>query len=154
MKVEYDYTFGLPAKIVWHCIKDATLLKKSLTGCKQFDEISKGIYQAIVDINFGTIQDVFTLSIQRAKEQSPSYYHLIVKGKGELVELNGKADLFIQGLQGSSKMTIQVEAELTGSLAIVGKRVLEGSAKKSLDSFLQKVEKEMKKYLYQQKRER
>lgn len=154
MKIEYEYSISLPSKIVWKYIKDAAILKKSLTGCKKFEETTNGIYQASADINFGPIQDVFAMEIRRVKEKSPSYYHLILKGKGKLGGIDGEVDLFIKEIQGTSKLKLQAEADLNGSLAIVGNKLLEGSAKKGLKDFFQCVEKEIKRDLYLQKRGR
>jgi carbon monoxide dehydrogenase subunit G len=154
VKIEYSYTFGLPRKIVWTHIKVAPILKKALKGCKEFEEINSGTYRAMVDINLGPIQDVFELEIVRAKEKSPSSYELMVKGKGKLGEIQGKGNLHFLESQGFTKMNLDAEAELTGSLAVVGKKMLEGSARKGLESFFQHVEKEIKRSLYLQKRGR
>ena len=154
MKIEFTYSFGLPRKIVWTHIKEAAILKKALTGCKEFEEIQNGTYRAMVDINFGPLQDIFELEIVRTKEKSPSSYELMVKGKGKLGEIQGKGNLHFLESQGFTKMNLDAEAELTGSLAIVGKKMLEGSARKGLERFFQLIEKEIKRSLFLQKRGR
>ncbi|MBT2728341.1 hypothetical protein J7E63_15520 [Bacillus sp. ISL-75] len=41
MKLEYEYTFGLPRNIVWKYIKDEKVLQSSLPGCKSFSEVTE-----------------------------------------------------------------------------------------------------------------
>lgn len=153
MKIEYNYSFGLPRNIVWRYIKDETVLKNSLPGCKTFIESSGGIYQAEIEISLGPIKDLIALELKREKEKSPSFYHLVLKGKGKLGEIEGNADLFINDVQGTSEVTFLGEVEVTGKIAFVGKRVLESGANKSLEKFFEEVEKEMKRKIHQVKRE-
>lgn len=152
LKIECDYTFGLPKNIVWKYIKDEKVLRNSLPGCRSFVESSRGIYQAELEINIGPIQDLFTLEIRLDEEKPSSFYRLDVKGKGSIGELLCKADLFIKELQGTSKLTCMAEAQVTGALALAGQRVLETGVNKGLDTFFQKVEKEIKRNFYHLKR--
>jgi hypothetical protein len=152
LKIEYDYCFGLPRKIVWKYIKDEKVLGNSLPGCKSFVESSGGVYHAELEINIGPIQDLFTLEIRLDEEKPSSFYRLHVKGKGNLGEIVGKADLFIKENRGTANLTCKAEAQVTGAMALVGQSVLDTGANKGLESFFQKVEKEIKRSLYKMKR--
>ncbi|MBV7504452.1 carbon monoxide dehydrogenase subunit G [Bacillus sp. sid0103] len=148
MKMEYDYTFGLPRNIVWKYLKDEKVLRNSIPGCKSFRETSKGLYHAELDIKIGPIQDLFTLEIRLDENKSASSYRLQVRGTGKIGEIAGKADLYFKDQQGATKLICKAEAEVTGALALAGQRVLEGGANKNLEMFFQKVEKEIKRSLY------
>jgi uncharacterized protein len=152
LKIEYNYTFGLPRNIVWRYIKDEKILKNSLPGCRTFIENLNGIYQAEIEMSLGPIKDLIVLEVQREIEKSPSYYHLVMKGKGKFGEMAGKADLYINDVQGTSEVNFLGEVEVTGKIALVGKRLLEGGANKSLEKFFETVEKEMKRKIYQVKK--
>lgn len=152
LKIEYDYTFGLPRNIVWKYIKDEKVLKNSIPGCKSFIESSRGVYQAELEINMGPIQDLFTLEIRLEENKSASLYRLHVKGTGNIVEIVGRADLFIKDGQGTAKLNCKADAQVTGALALAGQRFLESGANKSMETFFQKVEKEMKRTIYYLKR--
>ncbi len=86
MKIEYEYTFGLPRGIVWKMIKDTSILKNSIPGCKSFVESKNGLYQAEIDINFGPIKDVFILDVWLVQEKSQRFIDYISKEK----EISGK----------------------------------------------------------------
>jgi uncharacterized protein len=75
-----------------------------------------------------------------------------VKGTGNIGEIVGKADLFIKEVQGSANLHCKAEAQVTGALALAGQRFLESGANKSMETFFQKVEKEMKRTIYHLKR--
>lgn len=152
MKIEYEYTFGLPRNIVWKYIKDEKVLRNSIPGCKSFIETSKGVYQAELEIKMGPIQDLFILEIRLEEKKSASLYRLHVKGTGNIGEIAGKADLYIKDFEGTANLHCKAEAQVTGAIALAGQRFLDSGANKNMETFFQKVEKEIKRTLYYLKR--
>ncbi|QCJ45182.1 carbon monoxide dehydrogenase [Bacillus sp. S3] len=152
MRIEHEYTFGLPWHIVWKYLMDKDVLRKVIPGCRTFVERSKGVYDAEVEIQIGPLQDVFTLEIRIANQKQPSSFRLYMKGKGGVGEINGKAYMLLQELGSSSTLNCLAEAQVTGAMALIGERILVSGAKKGLDSFFQTVEKEIKGTLYQLRR--
>lgn len=152
MKIEYNHTFRLPLKIVWKYMKDVTVLKNAIPGCRSFSERTKGIYQAEIDINLGPIKDVFILEVRVEKENPPSLYQLEVKGNGNLGEVSGRADLYLKEIQGTTKVNIKADVQVSGALTAAANRVLNGGASKGIENFFQRVEKEIKRCLYQLRR--
>jgi len=153
MNITYEYRFGLPRNVVWKLIKNEKVLRNALPGCKSFAETSKGVYRAELDVNIGPLQDVMILDIW-LHENMPSTYQLKVNGKGNVGEIVGKADLVISDVDGGSKITCKADAEVTGALALAGKRILDSGANKGLDTFFQKVEKQIKRSIYEMRRSR
>ncbi|EKN70840.1 carbon monoxide dehydrogenase subunit G [Neobacillus bataviensis LMG 21833] len=149
MKINYEYTFGLPRNIVWKYLMDKVVLRKAIPGCRTFVERSKGVYEAEVEISIGPLQDVFTLEIRIDHLKPPSSYRMYMKGKGNVGEINGTADMLLQELGSSTIVNCLAEAQVSGALALLGQRILESGAKKILDSFFQTVEKEIKGTIYQ-----
>ncbi|MDN3015408.1 SRPBCC domain-containing protein [Paenibacillus sp. BSR1-1] len=148
MKINYDHSFELPRSIVWKYIKDENVLRNSLPGCRFFEERSTGNYLAEIEIQLGPIKDMFKLEIYTIEENSASSYRLHVKGKGNLGEISGNGVLHITENQRGTSLSFMAEAEITGALALASKRILDGTADKSLENFFQKMEKEIKKRIY------
>lgn len=148
LKIEYQHIFGLPRKIVWKYIKDEKVLGNAIPSCRSFVQSSTGLYQAEMEIILGPLKDVFTIEVKLEKEKIPTYYYLTLKGKGNLGEVNGKAELFLNDHQRSTQLSIQAEANVTGTLSGAAERVLNGGANKGIEKFFQSLEKEMKKNLY------
>ena len=117
-------------------------------------ETSKDVYQAQLEVNMGPIQDLFSLQIRLNEKKSSSLIHLQAKGTGNIGEIVGNADLFINDIKRTTKLNCTAEAQVTGALALAGQRVIEGGANKGLESFFQTLEKEIKRKLYMQRRGR
>lgn len=152
MRIEYEYTFGLPKSIVWKYLKDEKVLRNSLPGCQSFLEVSRGVYRAELKINMGPIQDLFALEIRLHEKKSSSLIQLQVKGTGKMGDVAGNADLYLKDQQASTPLKCIVDAQVTGALALAGQRLLEDGANKGLETFFQKVEKDIKRQLYYLKR--
>lgn len=152
MKIEYEYTFGLPRNLVWKYVMDEKVLRTALPGCKSFVEHSKGVYEADLEINIGPMKDAFTLEIRLDQQKPPTSFRMNVKGKGNVGEVAGTADLRLQERVSATKLTCKAEANVTGALAVAGQRILESGATKGLNVFFQTVEKEIKRNIYQLKR--
>lgn len=148
VKIEYHYHFDLPRNIMWKWLKDENVLRNSITGCKLFEEKSNGVYRGEIDLEFGNIKDVFILEIRRLQEKTPSYYQLLIIGKGKLGEIQGKVDLFLDETQGTTKLSINADVQVSGALAIASDRVINGEANGAIEKFLQRLEKEIKKGIY------
>ncbi|MBO0960933.1 carbon monoxide dehydrogenase subunit G [Neobacillus sp. MM2021_6] len=152
MKIEYQYTFGLPRNIVWKYLMDKDVLRNAIPGCRTFIERSKGVYEAEVEIIIGPLQDVFTLEIRMDHLNPPSSFRLYMKGRGNVGEINGSADMLLQEVGSTTSVNCLAEAQVTGGLALIGQRMLESGAKKIVGSFFQTVEKEIKGSLYQMRK--
>jgi uncharacterized protein len=155
MNINYEHHFGLPRKLVWTYIKNEKVLKNSINGCKSLTEKSNGLYLAEVEVKMGPIQDIFALEIWLKEDQASATYRLNVKGKGNLGEITGAAQLlFLEETKGTTRLTVSAEGEVTGGIAIAGKRFKDNGAVKGLEAFFQKVEKEIKRSIYEIKRSR
>ncbi len=148
MNIEHQHTFGLPRKIVWKYIKNEVVLRNAIPSCRTFVQTSSGLYQTVIEVAVGPIKDVFALEVRLEKEKAPSYFHLRLKGKGNLGEINGKADLFLYDVQGSTKLDIHAEVQLSGTLSGAAQRVLTSDSNKGMEQFFLRLEKEIKKSLY------
>jgi uncharacterized protein len=148
LKIEYQHTFGLPRKVVWKYIKDEKVLGSAIPGCRTFVQSAKGLYQAEIDVNIGPLKDIFTLEVTLEKEQVPSNFQLLLKGRGNLGGISGNAELFFNDQHGSTQLNIQAEVTVSGTLSGAAVRVINGGANKGIEKFFLSVEKEIKKNLY------
>jgi carbon monoxide dehydrogenase subunit G len=152
VEIEYQYRFGIPRAMVWKDIKNEQVLKKALSGCKSFAEISTGLYLGEIQMNVGPIQDLFKVEIKVVEELAPSLLRLKLKGKGNLGQMNGEALLMFTEVHGVTQLALKAKGELSGALGLAGNRLLDGGATKGIDNFFQQLEKEIKRKIYERKR--
>jgi uncharacterized protein len=152
LKVEYHYSFNLPRKLVWKWIKDVKVIRNSIASCKSFDETEKGIFQGLFDIQFGLIQDVFSLEIRRIQEKKPSFYHFHYKGKSKLGEIQGEINLFLVEKERACDVNLKATAQLTSSLPIAEQYMTDGALNPYIEKFFKRLDKEMRKAILDSRR--
>jgi uncharacterized protein len=149
LKFQYTHLMGLPRKVAWKWIRSDKVIRNSITGCKSFYEIASGVYHGEIEFHVGPIRDTFTLEIRRIQEKMPSFLLVEVKGRGKLGEAQGEAEVLLNDMEGATKLTVHADFELTGTLSLVGDRLASGEANKVIENFLKRLEREMKKEIYQ-----
>jgi uncharacterized protein len=140
---------SLPRKVAWKWIKSDKVMRNSITGCRSFYEIASGVYHGEIEVKFGPIHDVFTLEIKRVQEKMPSFMLLEVKGRGKLGMVQGKAELQLQDVEGATKLTLNADVEVTGTLSLAADRLVNSESNKVIENFIKRLEREIKKGIYQ-----
>lgn len=125
-------------------IQDEEVLRKSLPGCKSFQKMEGGVYHAEMGLSVGPVKGLFTGEVQQVDQQEPSFYRLLVRGKGKPGEIDAVAEMKLDELDQGTKVTCTAEVQVTGILASVGQRIMNGVAKLVLGQFFKAVDKEMK----------
>lgn len=144
MKIEFTYAFDMPREIVWKWLQDEEVLKKAIPGCKSFAQVDEGVYHAEMGLSVGPVKGLFSGQVQQADQQEPSFYRLLVRGKGMPGEIDAVADMKLDAAGEGTMLTCSAEVQVTGVLASVGQRVMSGVAKLVLGQFFKAADKEMK----------
>jgi carbon monoxide dehydrogenase subunit G len=144
LKIEYEYTFELPRDAVWRFIQEKEVLQRSIPGCKSFEQVKEGVFRAEMDLSVGPVKGLFTGEVQQADQQEPSYYRLLVRGKGKAGEIEAVAEMNLDEVERGAKLTCTAEVQVTGVLASVGQRVMGGVARLVLGQFFKSADREMK----------
>jgi carbon monoxide dehydrogenase subunit G len=144
LKIEYEYTFDMRREVVWRLIQEKEVLQRAIPGCQSFEQVEEGVFRAEMDLSVGPVKGLFTGEVQQADQQEPSYYRLLVRGKGKAGEIDAIAEMNLDEVEGGVKLTCMAEVQVTGVLASVGQRVMGGVARLVLGQFFKTADKEMK----------
>jgi len=145
LNIESSYTFkGVSQELLWKTLQDKESLRRSLPGCKSFEEIAPHTYKSELGINIGPVKGVFTGDVRQVDIKEPESYRLLVIGKGKPGEIDAKADMVLEETEAGTTLICRAEVKVTGVLAAAGQRVMSGVAKVILGQFFKDIEKETK----------
>lgn len=144
IKIEYVYTFQLTREQVWSCIQDEEALKKAIPGCKTFQKLAENEYSIEMGLSVGPVKGVFTGEVRQTDQEAPSFYRLHLKGKGKPGEVDAVADMQLQDCEEGTQILCTADVKVTGVLASVGQRIMNGVAKLMMGQFFKSMDKEMK----------
>lgn len=142
MEMIGEHTFNVPREKVWQFMLDPEVLKASLPGCEKLEAVGEDEYIATMKIGISFIRGTFTGKVKITDKIEPSSYTMAVEGSGPQGQVSGVGKLELDDLGGSTLVKYHGEANVRGSLARVGARMIQPAAKSIVGQFFDRMEKE------------
>ena len=138
MQLSATYTFNAPREAVWALLLDPEVLAECLPGCESLEPTGDGTYRAALTVGVAAISGRYTGTVTIADSQEPSRYTLVVDGKGRGGFVKGEADVSLVpdgDRDGGTLVTVDGRAQVGGTVARVGQRLLASVSKMMMDRF-------------------
>ncbi|MDQ2907523.1 MAG: carbon monoxide dehydrogenase subunit G [Ktedonobacteraceae bacterium] len=129
-------TIAAPIETVWAYLVDVNKVAACAPGFQSLEELGEEHWKAVVSVGVGAVKAKFTLDVTRPEMHEPD--HMVVKGRGKApgsaVELAG--DMLLTDLEGTqTRMDWQAKVVVSGTIASVGARLMQGTAEKLTGQF-------------------
>ncbi len=121
----------LPAtpEAIFVVLLDPTALAKVIPGCHALEAKAKDIYRADVTVGVGMIKARFEAEIGLSEIEAPRRLRLAGAGMSSLGSARGNGLVELTPIETGTRLTYDYEAQVSGKVAAVGGRMLEGAAK-------------------------
>ena len=129
MKLSGSYQIKLEKQKVWEALNNPEILKKSIPGCEEFKKNSETEFTAKATNKIGPFNASFTGDIEIKDLNPPNSYKILGSGNSPVGFANGEALVKLEDLDGGTKLTYSVEANVCGKIAQVGSRLIDMTAK-------------------------
>jgi len=135
MKLSGSYQINLEKQKVWEALNDAEILRQSIPGCESFIKNSDTEFTATATNKIGPFNASFTGDIQLKEINAPNSYVIEGSGNSLVGFASGEARVNLDDIEGGTRLTYDVEANVGGKIAQVGSRLIDMTAKKMADIF-------------------
>ena len=136
MKLSDQIRIEAPREQVYAALNDLEILRKSIPGCEQIEQISKTELIATAVIKIGPIKAKFKGQVTLSDLNPPESYTISGEGKGGTAGFaKGDAKISLEEDGGATILRYEVQADVGGKLAQLGGRLIEGTAKKLAGDF-------------------
>ena len=137
MEVSATYTFDAPRQRVWDLLTDPEVIAGCLPGCEAMEPTGDDTYRSILTIGIATITGRYEGAVRMTDKDEPAGYTLVVEGKGKPGFVNGSAHVALAEADGGGRTSVAVTgmAQVGGTIARVGQRLLGGVSKMMMDRF-------------------
>ena len=142
MELIGEHTFNAPRETVWKLLLDPEVLKASLPGCEKLEEVGPDEYVATMKIGISFIRGTFSGKVKITDKNEPESYKMAVEGSGPQGQVSGIGTLQLVDAGENTVVKYQGEANVRGSLARVGARMIQPAAKTIVGQFFDRMEKE------------
>lgn len=136
MEFSGSQTMQAPQEKVWAFLLDVNNVASCAPGFQSMEELEPEHWKAVVSVGVGPVKAKFTLDVTRPELQEPE--HMVVKARGKApgnaVDLTGEMVLAAEG-ESQTHMDWKANVVVSGTIASVGARLLQGTAEKLTGQF-------------------
>ena len=129
MKIEGTHELHASRERVFNALTDPVVLQRCIPGCERLEKTGENSYSATLRTGVGSIKGVFTGSVQLEDIQPPSHYKMVVSGKGQPGFLKGSGVLDLEERDEATVINYSGDVQVGGTIASVGQRMIQGTAK-------------------------
>jgi uncharacterized protein len=144
MKVEGTYKIEGPRERVWRLMIDPDVLQRCVPGCQSLEVTEDGLYKISLKAGVGSIKGLFNGSIKLDELREPEHYKMIVDGKGSSGFLRGDGTLDLGDDGDVTTVNYLGDVNVGGTIASVGQRMIQSSAKLMIGQFFAAIDAESK----------
>ena len=142
MKVEGEHLFKAPREVVYEMFNDPDALGAAVPGMQKMVRIDETHYEAVLGIRIGPVSANFSGNLTLTDEVPPESVTLIIEGKGGAGFVKGTGYVKFEDLGDETTMLHYTgEANIGGTLASVGQRMIDSVAKSMFKTVFEKLDK-------------
>lgn len=136
MKLSDTREIKADPKVVWDAILNPEVLKECIPGCESLSGSVADGYEAVVRQKVGPVSATFTGVVQLSDIVEGRSLRISGEGKGGVAGFaKGGASVSFAPIEGGTRLTYEVEANVGGKIAQLGSRIIDSFAKKLADEF-------------------
>ena len=140
MKIEGTHHLNAPRDRVYNALIDPEVLQRCIPGCERLEKTAENPYSATIRTGIGAIKGVFTGTVRLEDMRPPEHYRIVVEGKGAPGFLKGSGNLDLEEQGEGTLIRYTGDLQLGGTLASVGQRMIQASAKMMASQFFTALE--------------
>jgi uncharacterized protein len=146
MKLTDTQVIQAPRDVVWKGLNDPQVLKACIPGCESIEQVSPTELKAVVVAKVGPVKASFDGEVKLSDVKPPESYRISGTGQGGLAGFaTGGANVKLTVLSANeTQMDYEVDAQIGGKLAMLGSRLIDGTARSLAEQFFAKFASMMK----------
>ena len=142
MKVAGDYSLPAPPERAYALLQDQAILAKCIPGCEGLDRVGEDDYAMRMKVGIAAISGRFDGKVRIADQKPPTSFRLIVEGSGKIGFIKGDGTIALSPADDGSNVQFEGEVQIGGTIANVGQRLIEATAKMIIKRFFDKLAEE------------
>ena len=135
MKVEGAFTIDAKRERVWDMLMSPEALAGCIPGCESFEPVDEDTYNVKMRVGVAAVRGNYTGSVTIADRQHLESYRMVVQGRGRGGSVRGEGLLTFADVGGSTQVSVEGDAQVTGVVARVGQRLMGNASRMLMNQF-------------------
>ncbi|HTR39621.1 MAG TPA: carbon monoxide dehydrogenase subunit G [Bryobacteraceae bacterium] len=139
MKISGSYTVPAARERAYQLLQDPAVLAKCMPGTDHLDKVGDNEYEMKMKMAIASIGGLFSGKVRIADRNPPENFKLIVEGNGKIGFVKGEGLLTLSPQGDSTDVSYDGDVQVGGTIAGVGQRLLDTTAKMIIKKFFEKL---------------
>lgn len=145
MKIAGQYELPAPPERVYELLLDPAALARSMPGCESLEPVAEDEYAMRMKMVLASMSGLFQGKVRIADRNPPSSYRMIVEGTGKIGFMKGEGVLTLAPNSQATTVSYEGDVQVGGTIAAVGQRLIETTARMLIKRFFEKLSREAEK---------
>jgi carbon monoxide dehydrogenase subunit G len=139
LKISGSYAVPVPRERAYQLLQDPLILAKCMPGTDKLEKIGPDEYEMKMMVLVASMGGSFTGKVRIADQKPPESFTIMVEGTGKIGHLKGAGLLTLLPQGESTEVSYEGDVQVGGTIASVGQRLLDTTAKMIIKKFFQKL---------------
>jgi carbon monoxide dehydrogenase subunit G len=139
MKIAGSAQLPFPPERAYELMQDPTVLARAIPGCESLERTGEGEYRMKMKMVLASISGAFEGKVSLIDPNPPTSFRMIVEGAGKIGFMKGDGALTLTSKDGGTEVAYDGDAQIGGTMAAVGQRLIDTTAKMLIRKFFEKL---------------
>ena len=139
MKISGSYALPLSQERAYQIMQDPKVLAQAIPGCEELEKTGENEYRMKMKMVLASLSGVFDGKVKITDQMPPSSFRLVIEGSGRPGFVKGDGLLKLSAVDTGTEVSYEGDAQVGGTIAAVGQRLLDGTAKIMIRRFFEKL---------------
>jgi uncharacterized protein len=139
VKIAGTQTLNMPRERAYALLHDPAVLARCMPGCESLERIGEDEYAMRMKMVLASVSGLFQGKVRTSEPNPPDSFRLLVEGTGKIGFMKGDGLLKLAGPDGVTNLTYEGEVQVGGTIAAVGQRLIDTTAKMMIKRFFDKL---------------
>ncbi len=129
MKVAGSYSLPVPPERAYQLLQDPDVLARCIPGCEGLDRVAEDEYAMRMKLGIASSSGRFDGKVRISERNPPVSFRMSVEGAGKIGFMKGDGVIALSAADGGSSVQFEGDVQVGGTIANVGQRLIETTAK-------------------------
>jgi carbon monoxide dehydrogenase subunit G len=139
VKISGTYTLPVPPERAYQMMQDPEVLARAIPGCQGLEKTGENEYRMKMIMALASLSGAFEGKVRITDQEPPSSFRLVVEGSGRIGFVKGDGLLKLRAVDGGTEVSYEGDAQVGGTIAAIGQRLIDGTAKMMTKKFFEKL---------------